>query len=125
MKGYTRAVLSLVVGANRLYFGSMDKTVWDLQALQCVQILNGHADVVMSVLCWDSFLLSGTLDNTIKVWAATESGNLSIFLMLFLARSMIQSHFYALPGFHLIVTSLSGTILSYFATCVPMLLFVD
>ncbi|CAK9152545.1 unnamed protein product [Ilex paraguariensis] len=48
LKGYTRPVLSLVVGANRLYFGSMDKKVWDLQALQCIQILNGHAAVVMS-----------------------------------------------------------------------------
>ncbi|CAK9138807.1 unnamed protein product, partial [Ilex paraguariensis] len=80
LKGYTRAVLSLLVGANRLCLGSMDKTmrVWDLQTLQCIQILNGHADVVMSVLYWDSFLLSGPLDSTIKVWAATESGNLEV-----------------------------------------------
>ncbi|CAK9155775.1 unnamed protein product, partial [Ilex paraguariensis] len=51
---------------------------WDLQTFQCIETLNDHADAVMSVLCWDSFLLSGSLDSTIKVWAATESGNLEV-----------------------------------------------
>ncbi|KAL5212985.1 hypothetical protein ABZP36_023832 [Zizania latifolia] len=78
--GHQLAVVSLVVGAMRLYSGSMDKTirVWDLATLQCIQTLSDHTGVVMSVLCWDQFLLSCSLDQTIKVWAATESGSLEV-----------------------------------------------
>ncbi|GMY07071.1 Zinc finger CCCH domain-containing protein 48 [Fagus crenata] len=80
LKGHTLGVVSLVVGANRLYSGSMDCSirVWNLETLQCVQILEEHTSVVMSVLCWDQFLLSCSLDKTIKVWVATESGNLEV-----------------------------------------------
>ncbi|XP_031377425.1 zinc finger CCCH domain-containing protein 63-like [Punica granatum] len=55
LKGHTHAVLSLVVGANRLYSASMDRTirVWDIHTLECITTLKGHANVVMSVLCWD------------------------------------------------------------------------
>lgn len=78
--GHQLPVVSLVVGAMRLYSGSMDHTVrvWDLSTLQCIQTLTDHTDVVMSVLCWDQFLLTCSLDKTIKVWAATESGNLEV-----------------------------------------------
>jgi hypothetical protein len=41
--------------------------VWDLATLQCIQTLSDHTDVVISVLCWDQFLLSCSLDRTIKV----------------------------------------------------------
>ncbi|KAG7986718.1 hypothetical protein I3843_03G096100 [Carya illinoinensis] len=80
LKGHTLGVVSLVVGANRLYSGSMDCTirVWNLETLQCIQTLKEHTAVVMSVLCWDQFLLSCSLDQTIKVWVATESGNLEV-----------------------------------------------
>ncbi|GAB4858664.1 Zinc finger CCCH domain-containing protein 48 [Ancistrocladus abbreviatus] len=80
LKGHTLAVVTLVVGANRLYSGSMDHSirVWNLETLQCMQTLTEHTSVVMSVLCWDQFLLSCSLDKTIKVWVATESGNLEV-----------------------------------------------
>uniref|UniRef100_A0A5B7C4B1 Uncharacterized protein n=2 Tax=Davidia involucrata TaxID=16924 RepID=A0A5B7C4B1_DAVIN len=52
--------------------------VWSLETLQCLQTLTEHTSVVMSVLCWDQFLLSCSLDKTIKVWVATESGNLEV-----------------------------------------------
>ncbi|XP_043705381.1 zinc finger CCCH domain-containing protein 17-like [Telopea speciosissima] len=52
--------------------------VWDLETLHCIQTLTDHTSVVMSVLCWDQFLLSCSLDKTIKAWAATESGNLEV-----------------------------------------------
>ncbi|CAL9077348.1 unnamed protein product [Musa acuminata var. zebrina] len=78
--GHQLSVVSLVVGAVRLYSGSMDHMirVWDLATLQCIQTLTDHTSVVMSVLCWDQFLLSCSLDKTIKVWVATESGNLEV-----------------------------------------------
>ncbi|KAL6003218.1 hypothetical protein ACLOJK_023441 [Asimina triloba] len=49
--------------------------VWDLATLQCLETLRGHTSAVTSVLCWDQYLLSASLDQTIKVWASTESGN--------------------------------------------------
>ncbi|KAL6003233.1 hypothetical protein ACLOJK_023456 [Asimina triloba] len=49
--------------------------VWDLATLQCLETLRGHTSAVTSVLCWDQYLLSASLDETIKVWASTESGN--------------------------------------------------
>lgn len=52
--------------------------VWDLDTLQCIMTLNAHSDVVMSLICWDQFLLSCSLDCTIKVWVATEGGNLEV-----------------------------------------------
>ncbi|KAI4384752.1 hypothetical protein MLD38_002862 [Melastoma candidum] len=80
LPGHTFPVVSLIVGANRLYSGSMDNTirVWNLESLQCMQILTDHTSVVMSVLCWDQFLLSCSLDKTIKVWVANDSGNLEV-----------------------------------------------
>ncbi|VVA98309.1 unnamed protein product [Arabis nemorensis] len=32
----------------------------------------------MSLICWDQFLLSCSLDNTVKIWAAIEGGNLEV-----------------------------------------------
>ncbi|XP_057507777.1 zinc finger CCCH domain-containing protein 48-like [Actinidia eriantha] len=77
MKGHSGGVVSLVGDAkNRLYSGSMDHTirVWESDTFECIHTLNGHTDVVMSVGLWDVFLLSCSLDGTIKVWAPTEGG---------------------------------------------------
>ena len=52
--------------------------MWDLDTLKCLQTLHGHSDVVMSLLCWENVLLSGSLDGQIKVWAANESGSLEV-----------------------------------------------
>ncbi|GMJ06559.1 hypothetical protein like AT5G51980 [Hibiscus trionum] len=80
LKGHALPVVSLIVGANRLYSGSVDHSikVWSLETLQCIQTLTEHNDVVMSLLCWDQFLLSCSLDKTIKVWVATQNGNLEV-----------------------------------------------
>ncbi|XP_039169528.1 zinc finger CCCH domain-containing protein 48-like [Eucalyptus grandis] len=81
LRGHTQGVVSLTVGRNRLYSGSIDQTirVWDLHTLECVQELVGHTDVVMSLLCWDQYLISCSLDATIKIWGvATEGGSLEV-----------------------------------------------
>ena len=49
--------------------------VWDHENWQCIMTLNGHDDVVKSLMCWDKYLLSGSLDCTIKVWASTDDGS--------------------------------------------------
>lgn len=49
-----------------------------MESFQCIQTLRDHKSVVMSLLCWDDYLLSCSLDNTVKVWAATSSGALEV-----------------------------------------------
>ncbi|OIW20714.1 hypothetical protein TanjilG_21048 [Lupinus angustifolius] len=63
-----------------LFSGSMDHSikVWDLDTLQCKMTLNGHTDMVTSLICWDSFLLSSSSDCTIKIWVATEEGTIKV-----------------------------------------------
>ncbi|CAA0842630.1 Zinc finger CCCH domain-containing protein 63 [Striga hermonthica] len=81
LKEHTSAVCSLAVGSgNRLYSGSKDCTikVWDRESFQCLHTLRGHARDVMSVLCWDSYLISASLDNTIKVWALNENETIEV-----------------------------------------------
>jgi WD40 repeat protein len=54
----------------------MDKSirVWDLTANgACIQTLTAHENVVMSLLCWDQYLISCSLDNTIRVWGANPA----------------------------------------------------
>ena len=41
--------------------------VWEVATVQCIQILEGHTNVVMDLLCWEQFLISCSLDGTIKV----------------------------------------------------------
>nr|GFC91756.1 zinc finger CCCH domain-containing protein 48-like isoform X1 [Tanacetum cinerariifolium] len=77
--GHTGSVLSLVVGAGMLFSGSSDHhsiRVWSLDSLECRHVLNGHTSDVTAVICWDQYLFTGSLDKTIKVWGATENGNI-------------------------------------------------
>lgn len=82
LNGHTAAVVCLRIGsaATKLYSGSVDHTirVWDLETLQCVATLNEHSDVVTSVIGWDQFLISCSLDCMIKVWHMTEKGNFNL-----------------------------------------------
>ncbi|KFK22542.1 hypothetical protein AALP_AAs68488U000400 [Arabis alpina] len=74
-------VTCFIVGGQRLYSGSVDKTikVWDLNTLQCTMTLRQHTDTITSLLCWDQFLLSSSLDGTIRVWACSdENGSLKV-----------------------------------------------
>ncbi|XP_052184644.1 zinc finger CCCH domain-containing protein 48-like isoform X1 [Diospyros lotus] len=78
LKGHSRAVTSLIIGAGMLYSGSIDNTirVWDVRNLLCVQMLEEHAGAVMSVLCWDRYMLSASLDGTVKAWGIAKEGDL-------------------------------------------------
>ncbi|GJZ59751.1 casparian strip membrane protein 1 [Tanacetum coccineum] len=49
--------------------------VWNAENLQCLQTLTGNTSIVTSILCWDQFLLSCSLDKTIK---KTEPENVSL-----------------------------------------------
>ncbi|CAN0909043.1 Zinc finger CCCH domain-containing protein 17 [Linum grandiflorum] len=74
MTGHTNAVISLRSGGgNKVYSGSIDGTikVWDVKTWQCTETFKGHDDAVTSLLCYDQFLLSCSLDKKIKVWATS------------------------------------------------------
>ncbi|KFK33055.1 hypothetical protein AALP_AA6G324200 [Arabis alpina] len=77
---HTGQVTCFIVGGQRLYSGSVDKTikVWDLNTLQCTLTLRQHTDTVTSLLCWDKVLISSSLDGTIKVWACSENDSLKV-----------------------------------------------
>ncbi|XP_072967962.1 zinc finger CCCH domain-containing protein 17-like [Typha angustifolia] len=52
--------------------------VWDVATLQCTNTFTGHQSVVTSLLCWEDFLLSCSLDQTVKAWRATETEVLEV-----------------------------------------------
>ncbi|KAK9184793.1 hypothetical protein WN943_025144 [Citrus x changshan-huyou] len=63
-------VNALVVYNDLLFAGSEDGAirVWNVEDLECVQTLcGGHSDAVMSLLFWDEYLFSCSLDKTIKI----------------------------------------------------------
>ncbi|XP_057762700.1 zinc finger CCCH domain-containing protein 48-like [Arachis stenosperma] len=81
LSGHTKPVVCLAIGCHKmLYSGSMDHSikVWDLDTLQCTMTLNGHTDVVTSLICWDNYLLSSSSDCTVNVWVCTEEGTLKV-----------------------------------------------
>ncbi|ESR62226.1 hypothetical protein CICLE_v10017981mg, partial [Citrus x clementina] len=47
---------------------------WNLDNLECVQTLKGHSDTVTSLLFWDEYLFSSSLDETIKIWFTDQDG---------------------------------------------------
>lgn len=51
-----------------LYF-TAPFNIFYLDNLQCKETLTDHTPVLMSLICWDQFLLSCLLDNTVKVWS--------------------------------------------------------
>nr|GEY96756.1 zinc finger CCCH domain-containing protein 48-like [Tanacetum cinerariifolium] len=52
--------------------------VWNVENLHCLQTLMDNTSVATSILCWVQFLLSCSLDKTIKLWADTYSGTLEV-----------------------------------------------
>ncbi|XP_065863783.1 zinc finger CCCH domain-containing protein 48-like [Euphorbia lathyris] len=83
LKGHTAAITCLTVGRNRLYSGSTDGTirVWDLDTLKSLHLLKTehmHTDVVRSLIVWEEYLLSCSLDKKIKVWGCTEEGTIEV-----------------------------------------------
>ncbi|KAK3429822.1 hypothetical protein EUGRSUZ_E01318 [Eucalyptus grandis] len=69
LRSHTQGMVSLTVGPDRFYSGSIDRTirVWDLHTLECVLEIVGHTDVAMSLICWDQYLISCSLDQTFNV----------------------------------------------------------
>ncbi|GLT94889.1 hypothetical protein SLE2022_126030 [Rubroshorea leprosula] len=80
LKGHSKVVLCLTTGTGRLYSGSMDHTVrvWDPKNFECLHILREHRGYVTSLLCWQSFLLTSSLDKTIKAWALNGGGPMEV-----------------------------------------------
>eukprot|EP00897_Mesotaenium_endlicherianum_P008216 jgi/Mesen1/7422/ME000388S06640 len=89
LTGHTAAVVALEKAGGRMYSGSMDKTirVWDLTNGQCLQTLTEHTHVVMGVLCWEAYLLSCSLDGTVKgalaLAGSVDAGNKPVLLVAY------------------------------------------
>uniref|UniRef100_A0A453IZE9 Uncharacterized protein n=1 Tax=Aegilops tauschii subsp. strangulata TaxID=200361 RepID=A0A453IZE9_AEGTS len=69
------AVASLAQGKGALYSGAADGgiRVWDLETRRCVCSFAGHASMVTALLCWDRFLLSSSVDGTVKAWRSNPN----------------------------------------------------
>ncbi|XLR24249.1 hypothetical protein HN51_070747, partial [Arachis hypogaea] len=73
LSGHSKPVVCLAIGCHKmLYSGSMDHSI------KCTMTLNGHTDVVTSLICWDNYLLSGSSVCTVNVWVCTEEGTLEV-----------------------------------------------
>ncbi|KAJ4821114.1 zinc finger WD40 repeat protein 1 [Rhynchospora pubera] len=68
-------VYALAAHHDMLFAGTQ---AWDLTTLECVHTLSDHTDAVMSLLFWGQFLLSCSLDKTVKVWAKKDNGALEV-----------------------------------------------
>ncbi|XP_004291812.1 PREDICTED: zinc finger CCCH domain-containing protein 48-like [Fragaria vesca subsp. vesca] len=101
LTGHTATVVCFIIGSKftKLYSGSEDHTikVWDLNSLECVATLSGHSDVVTSLICWDQFLISSSLDCTIKVWHMTETDNFNLEVIY---THNVEHGIIALSGMH-------------------------
>ncbi len=42
--------------------------VWDITLTDCQQILKGHTDIILSVICHNDLIISCSGDNTIRIW---------------------------------------------------------
>ncbi|CAN0906935.1 Zinc finger CCCH domain-containing protein 17 [Linum grandiflorum] len=58
--------------------GRLPGDVWDVKTWQCIETFKGHDDAVTSLLCYDAFLLSCSLDKKIKVWGLNEERRLEV-----------------------------------------------
>ncbi|CAI0433825.1 unnamed protein product [Linum tenue] len=88
LRGHGSAVTCLRATINgelyrRLYSGSVDGTikVWDLYTEECIQTLKAHDGAVTSVICWNTFLLSCSMDKKVKFWGCTEDDSDDISLL--------------------------------------------
>ena len=52
--------------------------VWDLHTLQCTMTMSAHKDVVTCIICTDQYLISSSLDGTVKIWRVTEQETLEL-----------------------------------------------
>jgi WD40 repeat protein len=70
--GHTATVLSIAVNdeGNRIISGGEDGTIkkWALFSGKCLNTLKGHKMNVMSVVFFNEFIVSGSMDKTIKIW---------------------------------------------------------
>ncbi|WIA30476.1 hypothetical protein OEZ86_000560 [Tetradesmus obliquus] len=77
--GHRAAVHSLAVPPASQYMFSGDRSgvikVWDLAQGTCVQtVVRAHDSAITSILRWESYLLTASLDGTIKIWSPGSSG---------------------------------------------------
>lgn len=73
------AALAVTPDGQHLISGSWDNVlqVWDVNSCRCQQVLRGHNRQVTAVAVNDKWCVSGSMDETVKVWNCTEIDNWS------------------------------------------------
>lgn len=76
--GHKHGVHSLLLIGQHLFSGDRAGTlkVWDLAQGACVQtVARAHNNAITSIMMWgESFLLTSSMDGTIKIWSPGSSG---------------------------------------------------
>lgn len=64
------AVLTLDIQDGLLFCGlqGSDIKVFDLETFQLIRVLRGHTDDILSLTSCGAFILSGSVDGTVRVW---------------------------------------------------------
>eukprot|EP00945_MAST-04E_sp_MAST-4E-sp1_P004374 g4374.t1 len=72
VSGHTKMVSSLCFYGNRLFSGSMDKTimVWELGKHEHLAVIKGHNATVCAIDADAVKIVSGSADNEVRVWNA-------------------------------------------------------
>jgi len=52
-----------------MHVSQLPLTIWEIDTGECLQTLRGHSKAVYTVILCGDKLISGSSDNTIKVWA--------------------------------------------------------
>jgi len=75
--------LALTVHDGLLFSGVQggEVKVWDLETFQCIRILTGHRDDVLSLAGFGQAIFSGSADGTIKVSYRMDCKTLCILLV--------------------------------------------
>lgn len=61
----------LIIGSSHVIGGSEDGSIyaWDLISAKVIRTLTGHKNVVSSLACTGSSVLSASFDGTIRIWS--------------------------------------------------------